>query len=275
MATTTINLGLSLDGLSNVDSTGKNNGDILRWNSTTNKWEDGVDINLGNTNLTSNRNTAIFTLNGVLSSNKLEISNGTNAVLHIAGNNTVWARGAGNVTTNTAFGEFALDANTTGSNNTAFGQNALTSITTGINSTAFGFSALQNATGSSNTAIGRNALVNITSGTSNVAVGQDAGRFTLAGASNLTNFNSIFIGLDTRSSANGNGNEIVIGYNAIGNGSNTATIGNSSIVATYLQGQVKVGSFASAPTGIEGAIYYDSVTKKHYGFDGTTWNAFY
>jgi hypothetical protein len=42
MATTTINLGLSLDGLSNVDSTGKNNGDILRWNSTTNKWEDNA-----------------------------------------------------------------------------------------------------------------------------------------------------------------------------------------------------------------------------------------
>jgi len=42
MATTTINLGLSLDGLSNVDSTGKNNGDILRWNSTTNNWEDNT-----------------------------------------------------------------------------------------------------------------------------------------------------------------------------------------------------------------------------------------
>jgi hypothetical protein len=42
MATTTINLGLSLDGLSNVDSAGKANGDILRWNSTTNKWEDNA-----------------------------------------------------------------------------------------------------------------------------------------------------------------------------------------------------------------------------------------
>jgi hypothetical protein len=40
MATTTVNLGLSLDGLSNVDTAGKNNGDILVWNSTSNKWED-------------------------------------------------------------------------------------------------------------------------------------------------------------------------------------------------------------------------------------------
>jgi hypothetical protein len=42
MATTTINLGLSLDGLSNVDTAGKANGDILRWNSVTNKWEDNA-----------------------------------------------------------------------------------------------------------------------------------------------------------------------------------------------------------------------------------------
>jgi hypothetical protein len=39
MATTTINLGLSLDGLSNVDSTGKATGDVLEWNAVTSKWE--------------------------------------------------------------------------------------------------------------------------------------------------------------------------------------------------------------------------------------------
>ena len=36
-----------------------------------------------------------------------------------------------------------------------------------------------------------------------------------------------------------------------------------------------IGLLASAPTGVEGAIYYDSTTKKHYGFDGTNWNALY
>jgi hypothetical protein len=39
MATTTINLGLSLDGLSNVDSTGKATGDVLEWNSVSGNWE--------------------------------------------------------------------------------------------------------------------------------------------------------------------------------------------------------------------------------------------
>jgi len=63
--------------------------------------------------------------------------------------------------------------------------------------------------------------------------------------------------------------------NTIINGPNTITIGDTSTVATYLEGQVKVGSFNTPPIGIEGAIYYDTITKKHYGFDGTTWNAFY
>jgi hypothetical protein len=39
MATTTINLGLSLDGLSNVDSSGKATGDVLEWNAVTSNWE--------------------------------------------------------------------------------------------------------------------------------------------------------------------------------------------------------------------------------------------
>jgi len=39
MATTTINLGLSLDGLSNVDTTGKATGDVLEWNALSGKWE--------------------------------------------------------------------------------------------------------------------------------------------------------------------------------------------------------------------------------------------
>jgi hypothetical protein len=194
---------------------------------------------------------------------------------------------------NAAFGESALDANTSGALNTAFGQNALTSNSTASANTAFGSSALLaatvngnstgvgsncllSATGEKNTAIGSRALQGITTGFENEAIGFNAGRFIADGVtSNATSNKSIFIGADTKALANAQTNQIVIGHNAIGNGSNTATIGNSSIVATYLQGQVKVGSFASAPTGIEGAIYYDSVTKKHYGFDGTTWNAFY
>lgn len=42
-----------------------------------------------------------------------------------------------------------------------------------------------------------------------------------------------------------------------------------------VQGLLKLKPQASAPTGVEGAIYYNSTAKKHYGFDGTTWNALY
>lgn len=55
MATTTVNLGLSLDGLSNVDTTGKANGNTLVWNSGTNKWEDSAPsggITIGTTPIT-------------------------------------------------------------------------------------------------------------------------------------------------------------------------------------------------------------------------------
>lgn len=42
-----------------------------------------------------------------------------------------------------------------------------------------------------------------------------------------------------------------------------------------VQNNINLGLQASAPTGVEGSIYYDSTTKKHYAFDGTTWNALY
>ena len=42
-----------------------------------------------------------------------------------------------------------------------------------------------------------------------------------------------------------------------------------------VQGFLKLKPQTSEPTGVEGAIYYNSTTKKHYGFDGTTWNALY
>ena len=193
--------------------------------------------NIGNTDLTSNRNTAKLTLNGSTSSNKLEVWNGSNAVLHIAGNNTVWCRGAGNVSDNTTFGEGALDSNTSGNANTAFGFNALTTITTSGFNTAVGRQSLQNATGASNTAVGASALISIANASGNTAIGADAGRFITGGVTaNTTGSNSVFLGQSTRASANGNSNEIVIGHSTTGNGSNTTTIGNTSITKAYIRG---------------------------------------
>ncbi len=65
-------------------------------------------------------------------------------------------------------------------------------------------------------------------------------------------------------SADGTNNEIVIGYNAIGKGSNTVTIGNSLITDNYFKGKVhadqyKLSDLNTAPssstdTGVKGEI---------------------
>jgi hypothetical protein len=106
--------------------------------------------------------------------------------------------------------------------NTAIGQSALASNTTGIFNTAIGFSALSNHT----------------TGNSQTALGLNAGRSINSGANNVTSNSSIYIGVDTRASADGNTNEIVIGHNTLGGGSNSVTLGNTGITNTYLRGAV-------------------------------------
>ena len=93
----------------------------------------------------------------------------------------------------------------------------------------------------SNTAFGINALFTNTTGQLNTAIGYNSGYLTNAGASNQTSQTSVYIGADTRASANGNSNEIVIGCNGRGGGSNSATLGNSSIATTNLKGKVGIG----------------------------------
>ena len=178
---------------------------------------------------------------------------------------------------NTAVGRQTLLTNSSGNNNTAVGREALNKNTTASGNTALGSASLAfNTTGANNVSIGLFSLSNNTTGAENTCIGASSGRFLQDGISlNSISNNSIFIGFDTRANANNQTNQIVIGHNAIGLGSNSVVLGNSSITITQLRGQVIMGSFASAPTGIEGAIYYNSTDKKHYGFNGTTWNALY
>ena len=157
--------------------------------------------------------------------------------------------GAGNIDTNTRVGTAALLSNTTGFFNVALGRNASTSNTTGNSNTSLGYNALYSgATASFNTAVGALALESITGG-GNVAVGNAAGRLTTANAINTTSTNSIYIGNDSSPSASGNTNEIIIGHGADGSGSNTVTIGNSSITDNYLKGNVRATTFYIAAAG--------------------------
>jgi GH18 family chitinase len=132
-------------------------------------------------------------------------------------------------------GSGALVSNTTGFNNTTLGASALGSNTTGLNNTAIGLGAMGfNQTGNNNTAVGLNA-------------GRTDGRNFV----NTTGRNSVFIGAETKSLWDPNSqfnqniqeNQIVIGYQAVGRGSNTIQLGNNQIQTVNTYGDIIARSF--------------------------------
>lgn len=149
---------------------------------------------------------------------------------------------------NTAIGTQALGDNTIGESSTAVGYYALQKNTTGNNNSAFGYaSLLNNLTASNHTASGTSSLRNLTSGSYNTAFGVNAARYIADGATNLTTSStSIFIGSLTKPLANSQTNQIVIGYDATGLGSNSVVLGNSSITLTALRGNVLIGTTTDA-----------------------------
>lgn len=141
---------------------------------------------------------------------------------------------------------------------------------------------------STNIAIGANALINIGSSSTitnssndNIAIGTAAGGRLFSGSRNIMlgspggspnsgeyNLNDCtLIGCDSVVLGISDTNSIVIGANAIGNGSNTTTIGHTDITDCYIRGHlhpsgaVRPASIAdaSAPTN---AIYFSSTANK-------------
>ena len=159
------------------------------------------------------------------------------------------ATNAGEASYNTGIGAYSLRYNTTGCYNTANGYQSLYSNTTGYHNTANGsYSLYSNTTGYYNTALGYNSGRYIADGTTGRSTGN----------------NGLYLGYNSMASADGTNNEIVIGAGAIGNGSNTVTIGNSSITDNYFKGKVhadqyKLSDLNTAPssstdTGVKGEI---------------------
>ncbi|MFA5000456.1 MAG: hypothetical protein WC545_03800 [Patescibacteria group bacterium] len=161
---------------------------------------------------------------------------------------------------NSGFGSQALTANISGTYNSAFGYNALASNSTGAYNSAFGASALNNTTGGYNSAVGysamnannagqRNsvlgyaALSGNTTGNYNIALGHAAGSYIANGSTgNTTSDYSVYLGSNTKALIDNGQNEIVIGYDATGIGSNSVVLGNDSIVRTALKGSVGIGT---------------------------------
>jgi len=216
---------------------------------------DGVDsIFIGldagkNDDGTSNSNIAIGTSasqNNTTGANNIAIGTNTlfssNASNNTAiGTNTLRFNTSG--TPNTAVGSFSQVSSSTGTFNTSLGTNTLFNNTVGSFHTALGASVLFSLlTGNSNNGIGSGALFSLITGSENNALGRNAGRYFGTGTSALTEASaSIFIGFNSRANAVGETNQIVIGNEALGLGSNTVVLGNDNIVTTALKGNVGIG----------------------------------
>jgi hypothetical protein len=207
----------------------------------------------------------------------LTVSRGASAVVgNIALGETVLSANISGAN-NTAIGNSTMQKNTTGWSNTAVGKDALNNNLIGNNSTAIGYQSLFNNTANSNDALGYQSMLNNFSGNSNVAIGQGslkenyngnnntalgfsalwknsagssnvaignyAGSTIADGTTNLTGINnSVIIGASAKAYSNSDTNEIVIGYNAIGNGSNSIQLGNTSVTALNTSGVLTTGT---------------------------------
>ena len=142
---------------------------------------------------------------------------------------------------NTANGSVALLSNTFGSFNTATGYGALEDNTTGSSNTATGYGALaRNTSGISNTAIGATALMSLTTGGDNTAIGLDALYQNTDGSSNIAV--GAFAGGNVKGS-----NNIDIGNGGKRRDSNSIRIGMTGTQnATFIAGI----SGATVPTGV-------------------------
>lgn len=174
---------------------------------------------------------------------------------------------------NTAFGNHAMYRLTTGDNNFAAGTNAGYELRSGSSNfvfggdagyylntgsdnimmgyrsgeknsssshnISFGNSSMRNNTGAGSVGIGNSALYWGTSGAYNSGLGHNAG--TLYDGGNLTGVEkSLYLGAYTKAGVNDVTNETVIGPYAIGNGSNTVTLGNDDVTDTYTKGLLHI-----------------------------------
>jgi hypothetical protein len=146
----------------------------------------------------------------------------------------------------TSFGRETLSKNTTGIKNSAIGNYALWLNTTGLENAGIGYGVLSRSiSGNYNTGVGTYPLYWLASGSNNTAVGRASGVWIADGITPLTTAsNSTFLGTNAKALQDDSTNEIVIGAETIGQGSNTITLGNANITKTILRGNIGIGTIA-------------------------------
>jgi hypothetical protein len=192
----------------------------------------GVIVGRGAGNLTTSNNNVAIGTRGLA---------GTGTANTAVGNDALIANTSGG--NNVSIGSGSLFTNTTGGSNVAIGFLALWKNTTGSNNTANGREALKEFVGSNNTAIGYRALWGVngaSTGTSNTAVGSGAGNAITTGSNNIaigggdnvaTGSNNTLIGVNAKVFTSSFSDATVIGYTAYASGSNATAIGNGAVAA--------------------------------------------
>jgi len=182
-----------------------------------------------------------------------DFSYGDNGTTTPTGNNIFVGKDSGNLSMgDTAAGSYQA------SNNVGVGSYALKNNTNGWYNMALGHASMYyNTTGNRCTGLGGASLYTNTTGTKLVGVGYNAGRYTSSSGSNQTSTDSVYLGADTKAKASGDVNEIVIGYGAVGEGSNTVVLGNTSITKTFLRGGTYLEEMTapSTPPSNKAVIY--------------------
>jgi hypothetical protein len=168
---------------------------------------------------------------------------------------------------NLAFGTSILELLTTGNSNTIIGAESAWGVTTGSGNTVLGSQALQVlTTGDFNIAVGEYAFRGLgIASSANIAIGYLGGRYLNDGITELaTATKNIYIGGSTKSLAQSQQYEVVIGHEALGKGSDTVVIGRDSTltnptIGNYLTGAIGVN--VSSIIDATSILQLDSTTK--------------
>lgn len=159
--------------------------------------------------------------------------------IHVIGNAII----SGGITTkkltsvgNTTIGQLSGYGLTSGKNNIGVGDGSLRYTTSGENNIGLGVSTLRLLQQSkNNVAIGHMVMYPLSDNSSsgNTAIG------ALAASTKVAAIDNIYLGSNSQSLVTGlTTNEIVIGANAVGNGTNSVTLGNSDTTNIYQYGNI-------------------------------------
>lgn len=146
--------------------------------------------------------------------------------------------GVGNNSGSNVFIGESAGSSAVGSGSVIIGAGSAASSSSGSLNCFIGFQvALYASSGAENCAFGRASLLSLGTGSQNIAMGQDSGAYRGSGFdANENPSNSVFLGAFSKAGGSNQTNQIVVGHNAVGEGSNTARIGNSSVTELHVGG---------------------------------------